>query len=197
VTEEPILLALAISPQGVPHLDVRPSPESTAPAALARELASDLARGPGFAILQLASRHPGETLPPSVAFFRDLGALFLARACAAPEEASHDAPADELSRLLSQAPPMAGGEYLRPATLQALWTALDSALSTELRGTSLEQWFKDRHAAWNVVGRVCFHLAENKADEDRPFAFLATSTTPLDQGVAPVSWRAVQERVVS
>src|SRR4029079_16802226 len=27
---------------------------------------------------------------------------------------------------------------------------------------------------WNVMGRVCFLLAENKADERAPFAFLAT-----------------------
>ena len=85
------------------------------PAALAREFNSSLDRGPAFAILKLAARHPAEALPPSVAFFRDLGGLFLARACAAPEAASHEAPADELSRLLSQAPPMAGGEYFRPA----------------------------------------------------------------------------------
>jgi len=55
-----------------------------------------------------------------VGFFRDLGALFLARACAAPEAATHQPPPDELARLVSQAPPMGGGEYLRPATLEAL-----------------------------------------------------------------------------
>jgi non-specific serine/threonine protein kinase len=183
VTEEP--LALAISPEGVVHLDARSPPESSVPASLAHQLAEDLDRGPGHAILQLAARHPGDTLPPSVAFFRDLGALFLARACAAPEAASHDAPTDELSRLASQAPPMAGGEYLRPATLEALWTDLNTALRSELRDTSLEQWLEHRHAAWNVVGRVCFHLAENKADEERPFAFLATFTTRLSSRAQP------------
>jgi non-specific serine/threonine protein kinase len=185
VAEDLVPLALAISPSGAVHLDARPSLEGCAPAALARELTSDLAHGPGFAILQLAARHPGETLPPSVAFFREVGALFLARACASPEPASVQAPADELARLVSQAPPMCGGEYLRPSTLEALWSDLDAALRSELRETSLEQWFKDRHAAWNVVGRVCFHLAENKADEERPFAFLATYTTRLSSKAQP------------
>src|SRR2546428_5954122 len=120
------------------HLDPRPSPESTASVALAREFTSDIVRGSGFAILELAARHPAETLPPTVGFFRDLGALFLARACATPEAASHEAPADELSRLVSQAPPIAGGEYLRLATLEALWTDLDAALRSELRDTSLD-----------------------------------------------------------
>src|SRR5258708_17607436 len=144
MAEDLVPLALAISPSGAVHLDARPSLEGCAPAALARELTSDLAHGPGFAILQLAARHPGETLPPSVAFFREVGALFLARACASPEPASVQAPADELARLVSQAPPMCGGEYLRPSTLEALWSDLDAALRSELRETSLEQWFKDR-----------------------------------------------------
>src|SRR5258708_8691336 len=91
MAEDPILLALSLSPSGAVHLDARPSPESAVPAALARALTADLARGPGHAILQLAARHPGETLPPSVAFFRDLGALFLTRARALPE-ASADPP---------------------------------------------------------------------------------------------------------
>src|SRR5207248_9684517 len=99
--------------------------------------------------------------------------------------ASHEPPQEDLSRLVSQAPPMAGGEYLRPATLEALWNDLDAALRTELRGASLEQWLKDRHAAWHVVGRVCFHLAENKADQERPFAFLATYTTRLSSKAQP------------
>jgi non-specific serine/threonine protein kinase len=185
VAEDLIPLALAISPSGALHLDARPSLECCAPAALARELTSDFAYGPGFAIVQLAARHPGERLPPSVAFFRDVGALFLARACASPELASIQAPADELARLVSQAPPMCGGEYLLPSMLEALWSDLDAALRSELRETSLEQWFKDRHAAWNVVGRVCFHLAENKADEERPFAFLATYTTRLSSKAQP------------
>jgi len=182
--EDPIPLALAISPSGAVHLDARPPPESCVPAALARTLTADLARGPGFAILQLAARHPGEALPPSVAFFCDLGALFLARACALPE-GGVDAPVDELAHLAAEAPPISGGEYLSAAVLEALWLDLGAALRDELRQTSLEQWFKDRHAAWNVVGRVCFHLAENKADEERPFAFLATYTTRLSRAAQP------------
>src|SRR5260370_10522955 len=69
--------------------------------------------------------------------------------------------------------------------LEALWRDLDAALRSELQQTSLEQWFKERHAAWNVVGRVCFHLSENKADEERPFAFLATYTTRLSRAAKP------------
>src|SRR5258708_32388665 len=126
MAEDPILLALSLSPSGAVHLDARPSPESAVPAALARALTADLARGPGHAILQLAARHPGETLPPSVAFFRDLGALFLTRACALPE-ASADAPSDELARLVSEAPPLIGGA---PGTRRASPSEGASALAS-------------------------------------------------------------------
>jgi non-specific serine/threonine protein kinase len=36
-----------------------------------------------------------------------------------------------------------------------------------------------------VVGRVTFHLAENKADTQRPFAFLATFTDKLSRTGQP------------
>ena len=35
-------------------------------------------------------------------------------------------------------------------------------------------FLQERAPHWHQVGRVCFHLAENKRDEEYPFAFLAT-----------------------
>jgi non-specific serine/threonine protein kinase len=43
----------------------------------------------------------------------------------------------------------------------------------------VQEHLKTRHPAWNLVGRVHFNLAENRRDEDAPFAFLATYTTRL------------------
>ena len=43
----------------------------------------------------------------------------------------------------------------------------------------MQEFLKGRHPAWNLVGRVHFNLAENRKDEDAPFAFLATYTTRL------------------
>ena len=37
----------------------------------------------------------------------------------------------------------------------------------------------DRQSAWHLVGRVHFNLAENRSDEEAPFAFIATYTTQL------------------
>ena len=58
---------------------------------------------------------------------------------------------------------------------------MDAAFDTQLAeaDVSVEQFLKRRHSAWNLVGRVHFNLAENRKDEEAPFAFLATYTTRL------------------
>ncbi len=45
--------------------------------------------------------------------------------------------------------------------------------------TDLQSFLKGLNPAWNLVGRVHFNLAENRRDDDAPFAFLATYTTQL------------------
>jgi hypothetical protein len=43
----------------------------------------------------------------------------------------------------------------------------------------LQAYLKAHNPAWNLVGRVHFNLAENRGDEEAPFAFIATYTTQL------------------
>ena len=43
-------------------------------------------------------------------------------------------------------------------------------------------FLKKRAPLWHQVGRVCFHLAENRRDPDYPFAFLATYAPSLSSG---------------
>jgi non-specific serine/threonine protein kinase len=76
---------------------------------------------------------------------------------------------------------MTGAEYLTSAVLADLWRRMDAAFDAELAQVklSVQEFLKSRHPAWNLVGRVHFNLAENRKDEDAPFAFLATYTTRL------------------
>jgi len=76
---------------------------------------------------------------------------------------------------------MTGAEYLTAAVLAHLWRGIDAAFDAELSQSklSVQEFLKSRHPAWNLVGRVHFNLAENRKDEDAPFAFLATYTTRL------------------
>lgn len=86
--------------------------------------------------------------------------------------------------MLLCAPPMQGGEYLSADVFRALWGDLDAWAREEIAASKdgLGRWMKKNAAIWHQVGRVCFHLAENKSDPESPFAFLATYAPRLSKG---------------
>jgi non-specific serine/threonine protein kinase len=88
-----------------------------------------------------------------------------------------------LEEMAAAVPPMIGAEYLTTGVLSDLWRGMDAAFNVELAeaGVSIQDFLRGRHPAWNLVGRVHFNLAENRKDEDAPFAFLATYTTRLSK----------------
>lgn len=94
---------------------------------------------------------------------------------------------EELQTLLTQAPCMQGGEYLSEELLISFWTQLEKALEAELKNFtgSVQDYLAQYNPRWNLVGRVCFHLAENKNNPHHPFAFLATYTTRLSSSSSP------------
>jgi non-specific serine/threonine protein kinase len=61
-----------------------------------------------------------------------------------------------------------------PALLVELWSDMGTVLGAEKPyKDGVQGYFKKHGSVWNVVGRVCFHLAENKRDPGFPFAFIA------------------------
>jgi non-specific serine/threonine protein kinase len=58
---------------------------------------------------------------------------------------------------------------------------MTAALHSELAaaGLPVQAFLRRKNPAWHVVGRVHFNLAENRKDDEAPFAFLATYTTEL------------------
>jgi non-specific serine/threonine protein kinase len=183
-------LTAFLSPQGRVLVAPDPDPEAapTSEAAVRRILRA-FAGGSGPGLLHLGSQEAGE-LPPVLGFWRRFARLFLTRFCADPEldarwETLELPPSeDELAAQFAAAPPMVGGEYLEPSVLRALWSELLEAARTAIRRHGdVAAWRAACETTWQVVGRVCFHLAENKADERRPFAFLATYAARVgDQG---------------
>ncbi|HWE07303.1 MAG TPA: DEAD/DEAH box helicase [Rhizomicrobium sp.] len=168
-------------------------------------LEAAFARGSGHGLLCLGADEVGTVLPPLLSYWRELGAQYLAGLCALPELSEGAAkpalppPADgAFATMVLSAPPMLGAEYLSAAVLDGLWRAIDAAFDVERSEARLPiaDFLKARNAAWNLVGRVHFSLAENRKDESAPFAFLATYTTRLSaQGRAqhlPLG-RALQE----
>ena len=93
---------------------------------------------------------------------------------------------EQLLELIACAPPIPGGEYL-DKVLPAVWNSLTFWLESTLAGCGSPAEFMAAYAPlWQKVGRVYFHLAENKADERFPFAFLATYTTGLAANGRPL-----------
>ena len=145
-------------------------------------------RGAGHGLLCLGADEVGTALPPVLSFWRELGARYVTALCALPgigeggTKSSVPIPADgELGKMAAAVPPMTGAEYLTAGVLAGLWRGMDTAFDAELADVklSVQEFLKCRHPAWNLVGRVHFNLAENRKDEEAPFAFLASYTTRL------------------
>src|SRR5206468_155065 len=117
-----------------------------------------------------------------LAFLRDVGRAFVARVCAVPdleerrERVEIDCPPDERDRLAGAVPPMEGAEYVDGEWVVARWADINAAFADEIRAHRgpVAAWLHARHPSWHTVGKVCLHLAENRGDEEHPFAFLAT-----------------------
>jgi len=183
----PLSVGLILTPHGrltLGQVDDAPTLEP----ALAQRLRDAFARGSGHGLLQLGAAEVGTPLPPVLAYWREFGTRYVTALCTLPDAEERGAkvhvpapPEDELKSAASAAPPMTGAEYLTTAVLHALWEDLDAAFGAELSESkdSVQDFLKRRSPAWNLVGRVHFNLAENRKDEEAPFAFLATYTTRL------------------
>jgi non-specific serine/threonine protein kinase len=153
--------------------------------ALAERLGAAFGRGSGSGLLQLGAGEQGTSLPPPLAYFRELAARYVAAVCMLADDGDGmAAPAPsgaELDEMARSAPPIRGAEYLTAEALLGLWDELDRAFARELSESKLsrEDFLKSKNPAWNLVGRVHVNLAENRKDEAAPFALLATYTTRL------------------
>jgi len=89
--------------------------------------------------------------------------------------------ADELCQIRDELPFVIGMEYVDDVWIHKLWEALLVVFRREIKdydGTVV-RYFAENNSNINVVGRVFFHLVENKEDK-YPFAFMATySTKPV------------------
>ena len=116
---------------------------------------------------------------PSVRYWQQLAERYLTGLCHVPEDAEsfevEPLSSADCAHWILTAPPMQGGEYLCEGTLQRIWERLDAWVRETVTSTGgLAAFLQRRAPKWNQVGRVCFHLAENRNDEARPFAFMAT-----------------------
>jgi hypothetical protein len=185
----------ALAPQLSPHGNLFAMLQTDAPSLpirISEALTKAFETGAGAGLVSLGTFFVDQALPPGWSWWRDFAVSYIVGLCALPDADAITGsdlgspfvplPTPEtLAARVADAPPMMGAEYLTGATLGALWQVMDAALQRELAasGLPLQDFLKARHPVWNLVGRVHFNLAENRRDEDYPFAFLATYTSRL------------------
>ena len=176
-----VSLEIGLLPSG--HLHCFPltiHSESNESAAIAR-IARAFSRHTGEGLFTLAASKEDTELAPTFVYWRNFAGKYLgARSLLAPADPGQIDPLESLCAadtmpLLVSAPPMRGAEYLSALALQEIWILLDHWVCEQVQAFgSLADFLASKAPQWHQVGRVCFHLAENKNDADYPFAFMAT-----------------------
>ncbi len=156
--------------------DLRQSP--TIPAPLI-ELSTALKHGSANALLYLANHPELRHQSDSIQFWHSFAQIFMRHvAQSADSDPFVVSPISDsqLNSLIEHRPATVGSENIQPDALLQLWGESTHEFLDRLRraGQSPRDYLHQHHPLWADVGRIHFHLAENRKDPDRPFAFLAT-----------------------
>lgn len=179
---------LFLTPRGLLLLEATAAPSAWPDAEAGARSAKAFGQSAAQGLFHLATRELNTVLPAAAAWWRELGRRYLTQLCHTPdlEQSRHIPPLappapEEWNPLMDSAPPMRGGEYLTAETLARLWSELDQWVRSEIAAhpEGAGAWLRQSHPLWRMVGRVTFHLAENKKDPAHPFAFLATYASRL------------------
>jgi len=181
---------LTLTPGGRLHPVEGGGDTGAAPDAWMKRVVTAFSSSQAEGLFALAATLPEIPPAPALSFWRDFASRHLTRLCRAPESVEERigpiVPPDEseLAAMVMSAPPMQGGEYLNSEVLFSLWVDLDTWTRQQIvaSGKGPTHWLKKHAPIWSRVGRVCFHIAENKRDPDLPFAFLATYAPSLSTG---------------
>jgi len=179
---------ITLSPAG--HLIYESATDETGTAQRPFITVADDGLGQAFAestaagLIALARLRSPADLDPALIFWRGFARQLFTALCslgeASPRQwASLAEPPDAaLDELVSTAPPMRGLEYLNPAVLRNIWREMATTVSADASKYKAgpTAYLHDIDPAFHQLGRVTLHLAENKRDANRPFAFLATFT---------------------
>jgi superfamily II DNA or RNA helicase len=174
---------LFISPHGRPLIGkFEPDPDAD-PTPQELRIMKAFETGLMHGLLHLATVELQTHLPPGMTFGREVARVYLTRLCHLPDldngpvvPAVPLPDAEELDEIVAGAPIIKGAEYLSTDVIINWWHDLDQMVRDQIADTpgGAQAYLKEKNPVWRLVGRVTFHLAENKRDPDHPFAFLAT-----------------------
>lgn len=153
---------------------------------LEKEIFRRFAADKDSALLFLSFSDKSVPLSDSLNFWRTFAGLFAKKISLTPDleqirlDLTVSLSPDEVAATLDSAPLMTGGEYLSAGLLENIGDRLCRCFAEGVKiykGT-VEEFIKSYSPNVHLVGRVYFHLVENKKG-DAPFAFLATYSTGL------------------
>ena len=121
-------------------------------------------------------------LSSSLAFWREFAHAYIERIRLNPgieqsrERLSVVADQARLGELVEQTPFMQGAEYITADLLEEYWDRLHGFFQTQIESFkgSVEEFFHQYAPGVHLVGKIYFHLVENRDNKDYPFAFMAT-----------------------
>ena len=188
-TANPDLIAVLL-PQGPPQLEWAAAGArlSKSRLLLQEELYARFAQGGQGWLLGLGFADADVPLSPSLNFWRNVAGRFTRQLIRTPDletlrgAVRIDLPPQTIDTWLARAPIMTGLDYLDGARLEAVWDRLHEVWQTAIQAYdgTVAAFVRTYRPNAHLVGRIFFHLVENK-DADLPFAFLATYSTRLNQ----------------
>ena len=200
-------IELVLSPQGCLHVSAPSKSKDTPESLVIRNVTpwvDAFSESSAAGLVALARCPVGEwAVNPVLLFWRAFTWRYLEALAHSPESPESEnipnvpAPQETFPGLVLRLPAMPGGEYASPELFSRLWDELGVHIGGHIRvGGGLRKWLQTQFPALSLLGKVTFHLAENKRTPDRPFAFLATYTHRLSEQEKPVHLplaRALQE----
>lgn len=149
-----------------------------------KELHNRFTDNPVEALLFLACSDKSLSVASSLSYWRHFADLFVQKVSLTPnlEQIRHKVnilpDEDELQDALDMKPVMTGSEYIDKALLLSVWKGLNNRFVEKIKAYkgTVEELIQKLSPDIHLVGRVYFHLVENK-DENFPFAFLSTYST--------------------
>jgi non-specific serine/threonine protein kinase len=174
-----------------------------------QDLIDDFARDKFKALFEFGFTAKNALHSPSLSYLRYISGMFA-------ESLSRDSdieitrkssPVSEETKLdiLRAAPYAIGIEFVDAGWIEGVWRGMGDVFDGDIAGRSctVEEYLRGKKSDINVVGRVFFHLVENK-NGDSPFAFLSTYSTGLREKVshlplknALIEYREQQDKLLA
>lgn len=135
-------------------------------------------------LLHLSTDLYDATLAPAPKALREFSHDCLTSLCRLAAQGKKPVSADKfiLQQTIERLPPLHGGEYLTTELFDQWWHELAAYIEKQSKVDGVMAYLEQRSPKWRAVGRVTFHLAENKNNPDYPFAFMATLIQPAHTG---------------